>query len=109
MRARAGRSESIADGSRMKGSCARLAELEIGSRLEAAIVPVVDQRAVDKDALGDRVHAERIGAPHHDIGHLARLETASPVGDTQCTGRIRCNPRDSPRTRYFDAGTQSRA
>ena len=55
---------------------------------------VADQRAVDPDPVGERVDAERIGAPQHDVGHLAGLQGADPVVDAERARRVGGDPAD---------------
>ena len=63
----------------------------LASRIGHAAIfgqPVVVLLAVDVDAVDNRVSAERVLVPDHDIGVLARFERADACVDAQLPGRI---------------------
>src|SRR3546814_8771625 len=72
----------------------RLADFKIASVARGGIARVEDERAVDEDLLGDGVDAERILAPQHDVGHLARLERAGLVGNAHDLRGVEGDPLD---------------
>src|SRR5262245_19468731 len=80
--------------SRVKCSCNVLPHFEIRARLEARIVTIEGERAVDVHLLGHRVHAERISTPEHDVRHLSGFERARASRDTQRLRGIRSDPGD---------------
>src|SRR3546814_16508318 len=63
---------------------------------------VEDERAVDEDLLGDGVDAERILAPQHDVGQLARLERAGLVGNAHDLRGVEGDPLDRLLLRNVD-------
>ena len=87
----------------MKISCAGLAQLEIRARLEAPVMPVVDGCAVDEHLLSERVAAEWIPTPQHDVCHLAALERTGLLCDPERTRGIRGDPGDCLGTRDRDS------
>ena len=65
-----------------------LAEQEVRRQAITRIAAIPHRYAVDPDPVGERVDAERIGAPQHDVGHLAGFQTAGAVGNAQRLRRV---------------------
>ena len=53
-----------------------------------AVVPAVDLGAVDEDALGARVHIERVAGPDDHVAVESRLQGADAVVQSQERGRV---------------------
>src|SRR5687767_11671013 len=62
---------------------AGLAELEIADRAAPRVVRIIHQGAVHPDPLGPGVDAERMAVPEHHVGHLAGLQAARAVADSE--------------------------
>src|SRR4051812_16295194 len=75
-------------------SRARLSKQEVRPRLRRRVGTIELELAVDEHLLGQRVHAERRAVPDHHVAHLAGLERARELIDTECARRIRREPAD---------------
>ena len=61
--------------------------------------------AVDEDVVGQRIDAERIAVPDHDVPHFSGLECAGPLEHPDRLRGIRSQPLDGP----FGGDRQTRA